>query len=154
MCSATRSQSLMCDLSDGGTLVGDFKEISRVVSSVVLSLLSTSLQVHTATNLVASRRDAAVEIVTMAENGSENGEYVPSPRPHPRVRPEGAAYAERNRGTMERWFDYSDNVDNYSSARPGERLRTDTARKIAQVRRFLGPSVFWVKRGGCLCESV
>lgn len=144
----------MCDLSDGGTLVGDFKEISRVVSSVVLSLLSTSLQVHTATNLVASRRDAAVEIVTMAENGSENGEYVPSPRPHPRVRPEGAAYAERNRGTMERWFDYSDNVDNYSSARPGERLRTDTARKIAQVRRFLGPSVFWVKRGGCLCESV
>ena len=69
----------------------------------------------------------------MTENG-ENGEYTPSPRPHPRVRPEGAAYAERNRGTMERWFDYSDNANNYNSARPGERLRSDTARQIAQVR--------------------
>lgn len=33
---------------------------------------------------------------------------MPSRRPNPRLRPEGAAYAERNRGTMERWFDYSD----------------------------------------------
>ncbi|KAL8585911.1 hypothetical protein ACOMHN_061072 [Nucella lapillus] len=40
---------------------------------------------------------------------SEREEYVPSPRPNPRLRPEGAAYAERNRGTMERWFDYTDN---------------------------------------------
>ncbi|KAK7090723.1 uncharacterized protein [Littorina saxatilis] len=69
------------------------------------------------------------------ENGSTDGEYVPSPRPHPRLRPEGAAYAERNRGTMERWFDYSDNVDNYNSPRPGEKLRTDTARKIAQTNK-------------------
>ncbi|XP_076436011.1 uncharacterized protein LOC143275644 [Babylonia areolata] len=41
---------------------------------------------------------------------SKSGEYVPSPRPNPRLRPEGAAYAERNRGTMERWFDYSDTM--------------------------------------------
>ncbi|XP_076453543.1 uncharacterized protein LOC143288794 [Babylonia areolata] len=66
---------------------------------------------------------------------AENGEYTPSPRPHPRLRPEGAAYAERNRGTMERWFDYSDNVDNYNSPRPGERLRSDTARKIAETNK-------------------
>lgn len=42
----------------------------------------------------------------------QTGEYVPSPRPNPRLRPEGAAYAERNRGTMERWFDYSDTFSN------------------------------------------
>ncbi|PVD18464.1 hypothetical protein C0Q70_21013 [Pomacea canaliculata] len=71
----------------------------------------------------------------MSVNGSSPGEYVPSPRPHPRLRPEGAAYAERNRGNMERWFDYSDNVNNYTSPRPGERLRTDTARKIAEVNK-------------------
>lgn len=65
----------------------------------------------------------------------ENGEYTPSPRPHPRLRPEGAAYAERNRGSMERWFDYSDNVENYNSPRPGERLRTETARQIAQTNK-------------------
>lgn len=66
---------------------------------------------------------------------AENGEYVPSPRPHPRLRPEGAMYAERNRGTMERWFDYSDNINNYSSPRPGEKLRSDTARKIAETNK-------------------
>ena len=71
----------------------------------------------------------------MAENGVEDGVYTPSltPKPHPRVRPEAAAFAERNRGNMERWFDYSNNAAEYNSPRPGERLRTDTARKIAQV---------------------
>lgn len=69
----------------------------------------------------------------MSQNGSEDGEYSPRPRPHPRVTREAAAYAERNRGTMERWFDYTDNVDNYNSARPGERLRSETARKVAEV---------------------
>lgn len=71
----------------------------------------------------------------MSQNGSEDGEYTPSPRPHPRVKPEAAAYAERNRGTMERWFDYSDNVDNYNSPRPGERLRSETARKVAEANK-------------------
>lgn len=44
-------------------------------------------------------------------------------------------YAERNRGTMERWFDYTDNVENYNSPRPGEKLRTDTARRIAETNK-------------------
>ena len=72
-------------------------------------------------------------VLVMSTKCSGHTEYVPSPCPHPRIRPEGAAYAERNRGNMERWFDYSSNVDNYNSPRPGEKLCTDTARQIAKV---------------------
>lgn len=61
-----------------------------------------------------------------------NGEYFPdpSPKPHPRIKPEAASYADRNRGTMERWFDYSGN-DGYESPKPVGRSVTDEGRKNA-----------------------
>jgi len=65
-----------------------------------------------------------------------NGEYIPSPTPkaHPRIRPEGSSYAERNRGTMERWFDYSGN-DSYESPRPAGRAVTGEGQKNAQLNK-------------------
>ena len=69
----------------------------------------------------------------MAVNG--DSEYVPSPRPHPRVKPEAQSYAERNRGGLERWFDYSDNINNYNSPRPGARVRSEEAQQIADTNK-------------------
>ncbi|XP_041350142.1 uncharacterized protein LOC121369248 [Gigantopelta aegis] len=69
----------------------------------------------------------------MSVNG--DAEYVPSPRPHPRVKPEALSYAERNRGGMERWFDYSDNINNYNSPRPGARVRSEEAKQIAETNK-------------------
>ncbi|XP_046557502.1 uncharacterized protein LOC124266758 [Haliotis rubra] len=66
---------------------------------------------------------------------SVNGEYVPSPRPHPRVRPEAMCNAEKNRGGIEKWFDYSDNINNYSSPRPGVRNISSEAQKIADINK-------------------
>ncbi|XP_071084594.1 uncharacterized protein [Haliotis cracherodii] len=69
----------------------------------------------------------------MSVNG--DSEYVPSPRPHPRVRPEAMSNAERNRGGIEKWFDYSDNINNYSSPRPGVRNVSAEAQKIADINK-------------------
>ena len=65
-----------------------------------------------------------------------NGEYFPSPTPkaHPRIKPEAASYAERNRGNLERWFDYSDN-DSYQSPRPGGRSVTTEGRANAELNK-------------------
>ncbi|XP_069104792.1 uncharacterized protein [Argopecten irradians] len=65
-----------------------------------------------------------------------DGEYFPSgtPKPHPRVRPEAEEYANRNRGGMDKWFDYSQN-SNYESPRPMERLRSDDARRNATTNK-------------------
>ena len=53
---------------------------------------------------------------------------------HNRVKPEAEEYANRNRGAMDRWFDYSQN-ENYNSPRPGERLRSEEARRVAEVNK-------------------
>ncbi|WAR27428.1 hypothetical protein MAR_013132, partial [Mya arenaria] len=65
-----------------------------------------------------------------------NGEYFPdpSPKPHPRVKPEAESYAERNRGNMERWFDYSGD-DGYNSPRPVGRAVTDEGRRNANTNK-------------------
>lgn len=67
---------------------------------------------------------------------TENGVYTPSPtpKPHPRVKPEAEEYANRNRGGMDKWFDYSQ-TDGYESPRPVERLRTDDARRNANTNK-------------------
>lgn len=65
-----------------------------------------------------------------------DGEFYPSPTPkqHPRVKPEASSYAERNRGTMERWFDYSGN-DGYESPRPAARNITEEGKKNADTNK-------------------
>ncbi|KAJ8310219.1 hypothetical protein KUTeg_012084, partial [Tegillarca granosa] len=65
-----------------------------------------------------------------------NGEYFPSPdpKPHPRVKPEAEAYAQRNRGGMEKWFDYDQNTT-YESPRPVQRLGNDEARRNAEINK-------------------
>lgn len=65
-----------------------------------------------------------------------DGEYIPSPtpKPHPRVKPEASSYAERNRGNMERWFDYSGN-DNYESPRPIGRAVTNEGKRNADLNK-------------------
>lgn len=65
-----------------------------------------------------------------------NGEYIPSPtpKPHPRIKPEAASYADRNRGGLERWFDYSGN-DNYESPRPAGRTVTVEGQKNAEMNK-------------------
>ncbi|XP_033761003.1 uncharacterized protein LOC117342844 [Pecten maximus] len=67
---------------------------------------------------------------------TENGVYTPSstPKPHPRVKPEAEEYANRNRGGMDKWFDYSQNTS-YESPRPMERLRSDDARRNATTNK-------------------
>ena len=65
-----------------------------------------------------------------------DGEYFPdkTPKPHPRVKPEAASYADRNRGNMERWFDYSGN-DEYESPRPAGRSVTGEGKKNADLNK-------------------
>lgn len=65
-----------------------------------------------------------------------DGEYIPSPTPkaHPRVKPEASSYAERNRGNMERWFDYSGN-DGYESPRPVGRAVTSEGQNNAEMNK-------------------
>jgi len=65
-----------------------------------------------------------------------DGEYYPSPspKPHPRIKPEAADYAERNRGNMERWFDYSGN-DEYESPRPAGRIVTGEGQRNADTNK-------------------
>lgn len=65
-----------------------------------------------------------------------DGEFIPSPtpKPHPRIKPEASTYAERNRGSMEKWFDYSGN-DSYESPRPAGRSVTDEGRRNAELNK-------------------
>ena len=65
-----------------------------------------------------------------------NGEYIPSPtpKPHPRVKPEATSYAERNRGNMERWFDYT-GQDEYESPRQAGRAVTNEGKRNADVNK-------------------
>lgn len=65
-----------------------------------------------------------------------DGEYIPSPtpKPHPRVKPEASSYAERNRGNLERWFDYSGN-DSYESPRPAGRAVTTEGQRNANLNK-------------------
>ncbi|XP_045201065.2 uncharacterized protein LOC123554783 [Mercenaria mercenaria] len=65
-----------------------------------------------------------------------NGEYTPSPtpKPHPRVTAEAASYADRNRGNMEKWFDYS-GTDSYQSPRPAGRTVTEEGRRNAEQNK-------------------
>lgn len=65
-----------------------------------------------------------------------DGEFIPSPtpKPHPRIKPEASTYAERNRGSMEKWFDYSGN-DTYESPRPAGRSVTDEGRRNAELNK-------------------
>ncbi|KAK6194759.1 hypothetical protein SNE40_000325 [Patella caerulea] len=61
--------------------------------------------------------------------------YTPRSKPHPRIKPEAQENAMKNRGGMEKWFDYDQNINDYNSPRPGDRLRTDEAKKIADVNK-------------------
>ncbi|KAL4219848.1 hypothetical protein ACF0H5_020259 [Mactra antiquata] len=65
-----------------------------------------------------------------------DGTYVPSPtpKPHPRVKPEAESYAERNRGNMEKWFDYS-GTDDYQSPRPVGRAVTGEGKRNADLNK-------------------
>ena len=65
-----------------------------------------------------------------------NGVYTPSstPRQHPRIKPEAASYADRNRGGLERWFDYSGN-DEYESPRPAGRTVTAEGKRNAELNK-------------------
>lgn len=67
---------------------------------------------------------------------THNGVFTPSPtpRPHPRVKPEAEEYAQRNRGGMDKWFDYSNNT-NYESPRPVERLPSTEAQRNATTNK-------------------
>ncbi|KAK3092791.1 hypothetical protein FSP39_007272 [Pinctada imbricata] len=58
----------------------------------------------------------------------------PDEEVHNRVKPEAEEYALRNRGAMDKLFDQSQN-QNYYSPRPGERLRTEEAKKVAEVNK-------------------
>ena len=65
-----------------------------------------------------------------------NGEYTPSPtpKPHPRIKPEAASNAERNRGNVERWFDYSQN-ESYESPRAQGRSVTTEGQMNADLNK-------------------
>lgn len=65
-----------------------------------------------------------------------DGTYIPSPtpKPHPRVTAEAAGYANRNRGNMEKWFDYS-GEDSYQSPRPAGRAVTEEGKRNAELNK-------------------
>lgn len=65
-----------------------------------------------------------------------DGTYVPSPtpKPHPRITKEASSYAERNRGNMEKWYDYS-GEDTYESCKPAGRAVTDEGRRNADANK-------------------
>lgn len=65
-----------------------------------------------------------------------DGVYTPdkTPKKHPRIKPEAASYADRNRGNMEKWFDYS-GQDSYESPRPAGRVVTEEGRRNADLNK-------------------
>lgn len=81
-----------------------------------------------------ARRNAQTNKGSLGDIMSGKSNNTPDFEVHHRIKPEAEEFANRNRGTMDKWFDYSQN-QRYESPRPGERLRTEEAKKVAEVNK-------------------